>query len=119
MKRTTLIRRLQIFHKRALDSGKMDGRGLCKIMSYFRIAGMFQSIFEPDKLEEYTLIKESTPSKFWGFDIPYPRHIGFMQVNSIHFKYTVRRQHLVLLMIELLKDEEYVNRHLKGENFIP
>lgn len=100
-----IIKDLQLLHKNALRKGRIPRTGLCRVMESYHIGDMFNLIFRPNAEERKHINLEKTSQMYWGSD----------EYNSFTIKtttrYTVRRQHLLLLMIELLKDKDYMKKH--------
>jgi len=111
MKRKILIKQLKEMHLNFLAKNEMSRGGLCTVMGFYgkRTRDIFARIFSPNMKESRTLHIEDTSMSYWGYE-------GIVRIYTIKagLAYTPRRQSLMLLFIELLKDDVYVKRHMKG-----
>lgn len=123
MKRNLVIKRLQKLHREFVKNEEMmDSHGLCAITNrtltvnepltklWLKKYSMFREIFSPSPEERQDISSEGTSLMYWGSDKPENEITSTERAKA----YTVRRQNMMLLFIELLKDDQYVRRHLYG-----
>lgn len=109
MNRELLIKRLQELHLKFMKNERIDKRGLCTVFYHhlsISARRMFTKIFSPYAKDLLILIDEGTGETYWGNDTPQ----SFLNSN-VAYVYTPRRQSLMLLFIEVLKDEQYLKHH--------
>lgn len=108
MKRKILIKQLKEMHLNFLAKNEMSRGGLCTVMGFYgkRTRDIFARIFSPNMKESRTLHIEGTSTIYWGYE-------DTVRIYTIKagWAYTPRRQSLMLLFIEVLKDEVYLKNH--------
>lgn len=120
MDRKRIIQRLKTLHTQFIRTNTMYTYGLCGVIQSILMNAdnaklpdkrhrIFYLIFKPDNEHIERLIKEKTNELYWGNDV----NTHTISYTRITHTYTIRRQNMMLLFIELLEDEVYVKRHLK------